>query len=92
MEGQARMMHRMAARKYGPETADGLLDRLDGLDDFGRLAGEERTGLEFPRCPPTTHGPAIDTRRVFSPSGGLCGKDILDQRERCAALFTQEET
>ena len=32
------MMHRMAARKYGPETADGLLDRLDGLDDFGRLA------------------------------------------------------
>ena len=92
MEGQARMMHRMAVRKLGPETADRLLGRLGGLDDFGRLAGEERTGLERPSCPPTTHGPATDTRRVFSPSGGLFGKDILDQRERCAALFTQEET
>ena len=37
-EGQARMMHRMAARKYGPETADRLLERLGGLGDPGHLA------------------------------------------------------
>ena len=37
-EGQARMMHRMAARKYGPETADRLLERLGGLGDSGCLA------------------------------------------------------
>ena len=36
-EGQARMIHRMAARKYGPETADRLLARLGGLGDSGRL-------------------------------------------------------
>ena len=38
VEGQARMMHRMAARKYGPETADRLLERLGGLGDPGHLA------------------------------------------------------
>ena len=36
MEGQARMMHRMAARKFGPETADRLIERLGGPGDFGR--------------------------------------------------------
>ena len=38
MEGQVRMMHRMAARKFGPETADRLLERLEGLDDSERVA------------------------------------------------------
>ena len=38
MEGQARLMHRMAARKFGPETADRLIARLGGLDDAGRVA------------------------------------------------------
>ena len=37
-EGQARMMHRMAARKFGPETAGRLLAWLDRLGDSGRLA------------------------------------------------------
>ena len=37
-EGQMRMMHRMAARKFGPETADRLLARLGGIGDSGRLA------------------------------------------------------
>ena len=36
LEGQARMMHRMAARKFGSETADRLLDRLGGLGDSAR--------------------------------------------------------
>ena len=38
MEGQVRMMHRMAARKFGSETADRLAERLDGLDDAERVA------------------------------------------------------
>ena len=37
-EGQLRMMHRMAARKFGPETADRLAERLEGLDDAERVA------------------------------------------------------
>ena len=36
--GQVRMMHRMAARKFGPETSDRLVERLDGLDDAERMA------------------------------------------------------
>ena len=31
------MMHRMAARKFGPETAGRLLERLGGLGDSGHL-------------------------------------------------------
>ena len=37
-KGQMQMMHRMAARKFGPETSDRLVKRLDGLDDAERMA------------------------------------------------------
>ncbi len=38
MEGQLRMMHRMAARKFGPETADRLVEQLQGLGDAESVA------------------------------------------------------
>ena len=37
-EGQVRMMHRMAARKFGAETAARLVERLEGLGDWERMA------------------------------------------------------
>ena len=37
LEGQVRMLHRMAARKFGPETADRLVERLEGPGDSERV-------------------------------------------------------
>ena len=37
-EGQVRMVHRMAARKFGAETAARLVERLEGLGDWERMA------------------------------------------------------
>ena len=37
-KGQMQMMHRMAARKFGPETSDRLVERLEGLGDAERMA------------------------------------------------------
>ena len=36
-EGQVRMVHRMAARKFGAETAARLVERLEGLGDWERM-------------------------------------------------------
>ena len=38
LEGQVRMLHRMAARKFGPETAARLVERLEGPGDSERVA------------------------------------------------------
>jgi len=68
MEGQVQMMHRMAARKFGPETADRLVERLAGLDDAERIAA---VGDWLIEC---ESGKALLERvenvRVSSPSGG----------------------
>ena len=68
MEGQVRMMHRMAARKFGPETADRLVERLEGLGDSERVAA---VGDWLIEC---ESGEALLGRmerlRAKSPSGG----------------------
>ena len=70
MEGQVRMMHRMATRKFGPETADRLVERLEGLGDAEQVvtvgdwlveyeSGEALLGrMEHLRAPPPSGGRA----------------------------------
>ena len=70
VEGQAQMMHRIAARKFDRATADRLAERLAGIDDSEQVAeigewiiecesGEELLGrVERVSASLTTGGPA----------------------------------
>ena len=68
MEGQVRMMHRMAARKFGPETADRLVERLEGLGDSERVAAVGDWLIECESAEALLV--RMERLRASSPSGG----------------------